>query len=136
MQVKIHDIENRKDIEALINSFYDKVKQDNVIGFIFNDVAKVNWKKHLPVMYNFWENLIFLKNTYSGNPMLAHIHLNELVKLKEEHFRRWLQLFTNTVDELYEGKNALMAKEKAISIATIIKTKLVSVSNNNISFKQ
>ncbi len=65
-----HDIENRKDIEQLINRFYDKVKQDNMIGFIFNDVAKVNWQKHLPVMYDFWENIIFLSNKYAGNPMI------------------------------------------------------------------
>jgi hypothetical protein len=46
------DIENRKDIEQLINAFYDKVREDELIGFIFNDVAKVNWQKHLPVMYD------------------------------------------------------------------------------------
>lgn len=131
-----HDIENRKDIERLINSFYGKIKQDSVIGFIFNDVAKVNWEKHLPVMYDFWESIIFFKNTYNGNPMLVHIHLNKIVKLKEEHFERWLQLFTNTVDELFEGEKASLAKERAINIAIIMKTKIATVSNNNISFKQ
>ena len=43
------DIENRGDIILLINTFYEKVKRDEVIGYIFNDVAKVNWEKHLPV---------------------------------------------------------------------------------------
>lgn len=53
------DIEDRKDIELLINSFYDKVKQDAIIGSFFTEVVQVNWEKHLPVMYNFWENIVF-----------------------------------------------------------------------------
>ena len=134
MKIERHDIENRGDIEKLINSFYDKVKRDEVIGFIFNDVAKVNWEKHLPVMYGFWENIIFFKNTYNGNPMLVHIHLNEIIKLRKEHFERWLQLLTNTVDELFEGEKAALAKEKAISIATIMKTKIAGTPD--ISFKK
>ena len=36
------DIRNRKDIEKLVNTFYDKVKTDEVIGYLFNDVAQVN----------------------------------------------------------------------------------------------
>lgn len=130
------DIENRRDIEHLINSFYNKVKQDEVIGFIFNDVAKVNWEKHLPVMYDFWENIIFLSNKYAGNPMVVHTHLNNLVPLTKEHFQRWLQLFTATVDELFEGGKANLSKEKAVSIATIMEVKITSAFSNNISFKQ
>src|SRR3954464_5390407 len=113
------DIENIEDIKLLVNSFYDKVKADNVIGYIFNDIAKVNWEKHLPVMYDFWENIIFFTNNYSGNPMIAHMNLNQLVALKKEHFEQWLKLFTGTVDELFEGKKATLAKEKALNIAAI-----------------
>jgi hemoglobin len=122
------DIKTRKDIEHLINSFYDKVKRDEVIGFIFNDVAKVNWEKHLPVMYDFWESIIFLPGNYSGNPMLVHLHLNRLVPLTKQHFDRWLKLFTQTVDELFEGNNATLAKERALNIATIIQSKILTAS--------
>ncbi|HEX5152194.1 MAG TPA: group III truncated hemoglobin [Parafilimonas sp.] len=126
-----HDIANRKDVEQLINSFYGKVKRDDVIGFIFNDVAKVNWEKHLPVMYNFWEGIIFLTGKYSGNPMAVHMQLNHRVKLGKEHFERWIKLFTETVDELFEGKKAALAKEKAIGIAGIMETKIISPFNIN-----
>jgi len=121
-----HDIQNRKDIEQLVNSFYDKVKQDDVIGFIFNDIAKVNWQQHLPVMYDFWENIIFLTNKYVGNPMSVHMILSDQVPFTKEHFQRWIQLFTCTIDELFEGKKANIAKEKAVSIAAIMETKIVS----------
>ena len=118
-----HDIENRKDIEHIINSFYSKVKNDKVIGFIFNDVAKVNWEKHLPVMYDFWENIVFSTGGYTGNPMIVHLHLNKLVPLTKEHFKQWLALFMQTVDELFEGDNATLIKERAFSIATIMQSK-------------
>jgi hemoglobin len=120
------DIKNREDIEQLINAFYDKVKQDDVIGFIFNDVAKVNWQKHLPVMYDFWENIIFFSNKYSGNPMAVHMHLNQLVPLSKEHFERWISLFTETVDELFEGSYASLTKEKAKGIAAIMQYKILT----------
>ena len=124
-----HDIKKRQDVEQLIDAFYDKVRRDEVIGFIFNDIVKVNWEKHLPVMYDFWESVIFLSNKYSGNPMAMHIQLNERVKFTKEYFQRWLQLFTGTVDELFEGKKADLIKEKAISIAAIMETKITAPFN-------
>lgn len=123
------DIKNRIDVERLVNTFYDKVKQDDIIGFIFNDVAKVNWEKHLPVMYDFWESVIFLNNKYVGNPMSVHIILNEQVPFTKQHFQRWIELFTGTVDELFEGKKANIAKKKALSIAAIMETKITSPFN-------
>jgi hemoglobin len=120
-----YDIESRNDVERLINSFYEKVQQDEVIGFIFNDVAKVNWEKHLPVMYNFWEGIIFFKNSYTGNPMQVHMNLHNLTPLRKEHFNQWLQLFNKTVDELFEGDKAMLAKERALSIATLMQIKII-----------
>ena len=66
--------------------------------------------------------------------MSVHTHLNKLTPLTKEHFERWLQLFTGTVDELFEGNKAMIAKEKALSIATIMEIKIMG-SFNNISTK-
>jgi hemoglobin len=76
------DIQTRDDIELLVNLFYEKVKLDPVIGYIFTDVVKVNWQRHLPVMYSFWENTIFYTGGYNGNPMEVHKRLHQLVPLK------------------------------------------------------
>lgn len=121
----ITDIESRKDIELMVNTFYEKVKSSTIIGFIFNDVEKVNWQEHLPVMYNFWENTLFFTGSYNGNPMLIHQQLNQRIALTTEHFTEWLYLFTNTVDELFEGERAELAKQRAISISTIMKMKIL-----------
>lgn len=120
------DIENRKDIELLVTSFYDKVKADDTIGYIFNDIAKVNWQKHLPVMFDFWENVLFYTGGYEGNPMIIHQHINRVVPLTKPHFKRWEELFTQTVDELFEGTNAILAKQRALSISTVMQIKIIT----------
>jgi hemoglobin len=124
------DIENRQDIELLINSFYDKVKEDTTIGYIFNDIAKVNWQKHLPVMYDFWENTLLYSGGYMGNPMEIHKRLHQLTPLTTEHFQQWVHLFTSTVDELFAGEKALLAKQRAISISTVMQIKILNQPGN------
>lgn len=118
------DIQSREHIELLIHSFYNKVRKDDTIGSIFNDIAKVNWEQHLPVMYDFWETLLLDATSYRKNAMEVHYTLNRRVPLEEIHFQRWLQLFSETVDELFSGKIATMAKTKAKSIASLMQFKM------------
>lgn len=118
------DINTRNDIELLINFFYDKVKQDETIGFIFNNVMKVNWEQHLPVMYDFWETILLDAASYQRNTMAIHFDINRKIKLEEKHFNRWLELFTSTVTELYQGEIAELAKKRAKSIAEVMQFKM------------
>lgn len=119
------EIENRADIELLIRSFYDKVKTDETIGYIFNDIVKVNWEKHFPVMFDFWENVLFYTGNYEGNPIEIHQHLNRVVPLTAAHFNQWNKLFAQTVDELFEGTTAMLAKQRALSISTVMQIKIL-----------
>ena len=118
------DIENRTDIELLVNNFYKKIRADKQLGFIFEDIAKVDWQTHLPAMYNFWENIILYTGTYEGNPMNLHKHLHHITPLTAAHFAQWNKLFLCTVDELFEGKKANLAKQRAVNISNIIQKKL------------
>jgi len=119
------DLKGKEDIRLLINTFYDRVKEDATIGYLFNDVAKVNWEKHLPVMYAFWEQIIFHTGEYSGNPMAAHQRLHQQSPLQAAHFGRWKQLFLETVDLLFEGEHASVAKQRAQSIAIAMELKVL-----------
>ncbi len=119
------DIENRTDIELLVNVFYAKVLADKQLGFIFQEMAKVNWSTHLPTMYDFWENIILYTGTYEGNPMNLHQHLHHITPLNETHFDKWNQLFLSAVDELFEGEKASLARQRALSISGIIKEKIL-----------
>ncbi len=117
------DIRFRSDIEQLINTFYDQVKSDPVIGYIFNDVAKVDWPKHLPIMYDFWEFLLLQGKNYQGNPIQKHFDLHAHHPLKAEHFDRWLEIFQKSVDDLFAGPVADDAKLRAMIIAETWKPK-------------
>lgn len=119
------DIENRDDIKLLVDTFYQKVISDDTIGFIFTDIVRMNWDKHLPVMYDFWDNALFFTGTYSGNPMNLHRHLHHIRPLNEKHFSRWVELFVETIDEFFEGEKADLARQRAKSIAAVMEEKII-----------
>lgn len=119
------DINNRADIEKLVTSFYEKVLRDESISFYFTDVVKVNWEKHLPVMYDFWENVVFYTGNYTGNPMERHMAIHRKHTMKTQEFERWLLLFHQTIDEIFEGERAETVKMRAKSIATVMQLKIL-----------
>lgn len=119
------DIENRQDIELLVDTFYKKVLADKKLGFIFEDVAKVNWSTHIPLVYDFWENVILFTGSYEGNPVHLHKHLHAIEPLNKSHFDRWNKLFILTVNQLFEGMKADLAKDRAISISGILRDKVI-----------
>jgi hemoglobin len=118
------DIANRADIEKLITVFYEKVKLDKTIGFIFTEVVPINWAHHIPVIVDFWESILLDNPVYKKNAMEVHYDLNKKIPLQKEHFDSWLQLFTATVDELFEGKTAALGKARAKSIAHLMLFKM------------
>ena len=118
------NLESRNDIEFLVNAFYDKVSKDEEIGFFFNDVAKVDWSHHLPKMYSFWESLLFGEASYKGNPMAMHFPVNEKVAIEKPHFAHWIKLWTETVEENFEGETAEAAIYKASNIANLMAYKM------------
>ncbi len=120
----MHDITNASDIKTLIDHFYGKVQQDDVIGYIFNDIAQVNWPAHLPVMYAFWEFLLLgSPDAYRGNPIQKHFDLHQKHPLTVAHFDRWVSLFQSSVDDLFAGPTAEAAKFKGYAIAETWKPK-------------
>jgi len=122
------DITGRTDIERLVNTFYGKVRADDLLGFIFNDVAKTDWSAHLPKMYAFWETMIFRSGGFVGNPLAAHARLVPLTTMGRPQFDRWLAIFTATVDELFAGENAERIKNTAADMANVIHAKINGVA--------
>ena len=125
-----NDITNKGDIKLLVDTFYDKVKNNSVIVHIFNDIAKVDWEHHLPKMYSFWESLLLGEKGFTGNPMQKHIELSKLTAMTETQFSEWLLIFTQTTDELFEGIKADEAKTRAANIARLMLYKIQTFSIN------
>ena len=120
----MNDIVSSNEIKMVIDTFYEKVRADASIGFIFNEIAKVDWEHHMPIMYTFWESTVFGTGTYTRNAMTPHFVLQDKVKFTTAHFERWVFLFVTTVDELYAGENAEIMKMRATSIAGLMQNKL------------
>ncbi|MFT5135848.1 MAG: hemoglobin [Arenicella sp.] len=121
-----NDVQNRADIEAIVGLFYERMLQDPIVGFIFVDVIKIDLQMHLPVIVDFWFDILFKatqsppQTLYRGNTLQKHLAVNELVSIKPGHFTRWLYLFSNTIDKLNQGSNAELMKARAELIAKSI----------------
>ena len=111
------DIANRDDIRRLVDSFYAKALVDPVIGFLFTEVARIDLPTHLPKLYDFWETLLLGATSYQSSPLMPHFHLHMRHPLETAHFVRWVELFHSTVDELFAGPIAQMAKVRSERIA-------------------
>ena len=128
--MKMTDITNRKDIEILIDTFYKKVIKDDLISTFFIKTVELDWGLHIPIMYNFWESVLFGNAKYKGNPMIKHIELNAKKPLEPKHFDRWLTIWRNTIQENFSGKNADEAIQKAENIAKLMKYKIYQTSHH------
>ncbi len=104
------DIQTRADIEYLLTEFYNITIHDEMIGHHFDDI---NLESHLPIIVDFWEKVLFGKPVYFNNPLTVHQKLHEKFPLKFDHFVRWVEIFSRTVDRLYEGEMADAAKLRA-----------------------
>ena len=110
----MRDIETREDLEFLLTGFYEVATKDEQIGHHF---AELDLVSHLPVIVDFWEKILFGKPVYFGHPLLIHQKINEIFPLKSEHFERWLEIFSQTVDKFFTGETAENAQLRARMIA-------------------
>ena len=116
-----HDIQSREDVETLVRSFYGRVRQHKEIGPFFNEVI-TDWSEHIHKLTDFWETNLFFVKAYKGNPLKAHIQVDQQFdgKIEQAHFGHWLQLWFNTLDDLFVGKNKDLAKERARNMASLM----------------
>lgn len=108
------------DVKLLVDTFYSKIRQDELLGPIFNERIQDRWPVHLAKMYTFWQTLLLEEHTYNGRPFPPHMEL----PVDHQHFERWLAIFTATIDELFSGEKAAEAKWRAANIAKMFESKI------------
>lgn len=111
------DLKDRSDIAALVEEFYRRAFADALIGPIFTDIAEMDLDRHLPIMCDFWETVLFRAGLYRRNALQVHLALNAMFALEQEHFDRWLELWVQNVDDHFAGQKAELAKVQAQRIA-------------------
>lgn len=120
------DITTIDDIKLLVDTFYAKVRQDALIGPIFDQVIQDRWPEHLEKLYRFWQTILLGDHTYYGSPFSPHAHL----PIAKEHFSRWIELFHGTVDALFAGDKAVEAKWRAERMSEMFLYKISFIQNN------
>jgi hemoglobin len=120
----MNDIQSRADIELMVDTFYQHVKTDDLIGPIFaSRIADKDWPRHLNRMYTFWTTILLNKPGYSGQPFEKHRDM----PIYQDHFERWVGLFKTIVDNHFEGPVANEAKYRAELMGNLFLTKLTSI---------
>ena len=119
-----HDIETRDDCEQLVRAFYGRTYEDQILGFIFTEVAHLDLEAHVPRITSFWETILLGAKSYGGGAFAPHAALNAKVTLFPGHFERWLWLWRTTVDELFAGERAELAKAHAGRVAAAFVARL------------
>lgn len=122
------DISNREDLLQLVTHFYNKLLSDKSINYLFTDIAKIDLPHHLDILVNFWDSVLFQNDVYRKNAMQPHLELHQQSPLQKHHFQTWLTYFNESVDELFDGEKAFLAKERALSIATVMQIKISQLS--------
>ena len=123
----VHDIESRADCERLVRTFYGRALEDPIIGFLFTDVAKLDLEAHVPRITSFWETILLGAQSYGGGAFRPHAALHMKAPLRHAHFEQWLNLWTSTVDELFAGERAELAKAHAVRVARAFHQRLQSL---------
>lgn len=115
---------NEDSIGTLVDTFYNRVREDDLIGPVFNRVV-ADWPEHLAKLKDFWSTVMLGTGRFKGNPMMAHLPIPEM---DEDHLVRWLTLWQQTTFELFEPEvaevflyKAMMVGERFVSAATQVR---------------
>ncbi len=95
----------------------------------FLEAASIDFDNHFDTLVVFWQQVLFNTGGYSKNMMAPHIRLNNKMKIEHVHFNRWLGFFNETVDELFCGEMADLAKQKAKELAVLMEIKIRASEN-------
>ena len=124
--MKKEDIKTIEDIQKMVDAFYAKVREDQLIGPIFNEIIQDQWPKHLEKMYRFWQTVLLNEHTYYGSPFGPHAKL----PLNKTHFERWLELFHQTVDDHFAGEKTEEVKWRSEKMAEMFAFKINYIQKN------
>jgi hemoglobin len=124
----VGDICTREDCERLVRAFYGQALNDPIIGYLFTEIANLDLEAHVPKITAFWETVLLGAHSYRGGAFASHAVLHMKAPLRRGHFERWLWLWRTTVDELFAGERAELAKNHANRVAIAFHGRLQAMS--------
>lgn len=124
--MKKPDLDSLDNIKIMVNSFYAKIRKDELLGSIFNERIGNRWPEHLEKMYRFWQTILLEEHTYYGSPFPPHATM----PVESKHFERWVQIFNQNLDELFEGEIKEEASWRAKKMAQMFNYKIEYLREN------
>lgn len=111
-----------ENIEKMVIVFYKKTLEDKQLAPYFikalgKDIENKTWQEHIELLSDFWATMVIDEyNEYNGTPYSIHDNMG----IEKRDFARWMKIFSNTLDEIYEDK----PKQKFLKVALIMKDSL------------
>jgi len=110
----------KENLNTLVITFYTKVLKDDLIGPIFIDVLGKDmkndeWRAHIELLTNFWAAIALGESDYNSSPFAPHVAFAD--RLSIAAFDRWMKLFFETLNTIYEPELAqqFLARSKNIA---------------------
>lgn len=116
-----------EDVQLLVDTFYSRVREDELLGPIFEGRLEGKWEEHLGKMYRFWQTILLGEHTYYGSPLMPHLNM----PVEKKHFQQWVGIFHQTVDDLFSGEVAEEAKWRGNRMAEMFNYKIEFFRNNS-----
>lgn len=123
----LKDITTLEDIKMLVDTFYGRIRENDLLGPIFNGILNDRWPAHLEKMYRFWQTVLLEEHTYVGSPFVPHAKL----PIDKLHFDTWLTIWDGTINDLFEGTKAEEAKWRGDKMAEMFLYKIIYYQNNS-----
>jgi hemoglobin len=120
------DISTMEDIKLLVNTFYEKIRGNELLSPIFNLKIQDRWPEHLEKMYRFWQTVLLQEHTYYGSPFPPHAKL----PVNQAHFDTWLEIWHKTIDDNFIGEKADEAKWRGDKMAVMFLSKIDYYKDN------
>jgi hemoglobin len=124
-----NDIATLKDVHFLVDKFYERVKVDPFLGPIFNKRLAGKWEMHHKTLCRFWHTVLLRRPDYYGNPVPMHFNMN----IDQRHFDQWLVIWTETVDNSFEGIVAERAKLRGLTMGKAFMSKINGASGGDLT---
>lgn len=123
----LKDISTIEDIKVLVDEFYQGIRENELLGPIFNPILKDRWPPHLEKMYRFWQTVLLQEHTYFGSPFPPHAKL----PVSQLHFDTWLRLWHSVIDQHFKGEKADEAKWRGDKMAEMFLSKIEYYRDNS-----
>ena len=104
-------------IDALVEAFYEKIRQHDRLAALFSAGMSLEWPDHLDRMKAFWRSMLMQTREYDGRPVPAHLPLKGVTP---QDFEQWLILFRQTANEVCPSSAAALYINRAETLSRTI----------------